>query len=304
MRAHHRPRRRAAAPVSRVAATTTGPMVHIGIVQIGHPGPTDESQYDAYWTDGLGSQLRSMYGALLGMIPIYIGYHKLVHADGRIPEIGFEYSPDDRRPRWPDPDHPQQVHLDIEVPDLPAAEQLVVASGARRVATFDDHVVLEDAAGHPFCLYPGAPVTTSARIVRVVFDCFSPRSLASFYEDLLDMCTRVVDTAARVEITGDGHGVTLAFQHSACDGPRWPDPRRPQQLHLDIVFEEPDGITRAERLGAIRLPRPERPDAHVHADPAGHPFCVDVGLEGRPWGPAQVAQYERWRAEQASTGEW
>lgn len=39
-----------------------------------------------------------MYGELLGMVPIYIGYHKLVHEDGRIPEIGFEYSPDDVRP--------------------------------------------------------------------------------------------------------------------------------------------------------------------------------------------------------------
>ena len=148
---------------------------HFGIIQISHPGPTDESQYDSYWTDGLGSQLRSMYGALLGMVPIYIGYHKLVHEDGRIPEIGFEYSPDDVRPRWPDPAYPQQVHLDIEVAHLETSEQLVLAHGAQRLATFEDHRVFQDPAGHPFCLYPDSPETKHGQIARIVFDCFSPR---------------------------------------------------------------------------------------------------------------------------------
>lgn len=270
---------------------------HIGIIQISHPGPTDESQYDSYWTDGLGSQLRSMYGALLNMVPIYIGYHKLVHEDGRIPEIGFEYSPDDVRPRWPDPAHPQQVHLDIEVAHVEASEQLVLAHGARKLATFEDHSVFQDPAGHPFCLYPGSSETTYGEISRIVFDCFSPRSLASFYEQLFDMRARVLDTLDRVEIAGGGHRVALAFQHSTCLPPQWPNPARPHQLHLDVVLEEPDGRERAERLGARRLPLPERPDKDVYADPAGHPFCLGIGLEGWPWGPAQVADYERWLAQ-------
>lgn len=270
---------------------------HIGIIQISHPGPTDESESDAYWTGGLGWQLRSMYGELLGMMPIYIGYHKLVHEDGRIPEIGFEYSPHDARPRWPDPAHPQQVHLDVQVADVDASQRLVLSHGARHLATFDDHRVFEDPAGHPFCVYSGSPGATHGDIARVVFDCHDPRSLASFYELLLDLPTRVVDTMDRVEIAGGGHRVALAFQRSPCLPPQWPDPARPHQLHLDVVLDEPDGRQRAERLGATPLPLPERPANHVYADPACHPFCLGIGLEGWPWGPAQVASYERWLAE-------
>lgn len=275
---------------------------HIGIIQISHPGPTDESPSDSYWTGGVGSQLRSMYGELLGMVPIHIGYHKLVHEDGRIPEIGFEYSPHDVRPRWPDPAHPQQVHLDIVVADVDASERLVRLYGARRLASFGDHRVFEDPVGHPFCVYPGSPEAAHGEIARVVFDCQDPSWLASFYEELLDMPTRVLDTVDRVEIAGEGHGVTLAFQRSPCLSPHWPDPARPQQLHLDVVVEEPDGRQRAERLGATHLPLPDRPDNHVYADPAGHPFCLGIGLEGWPWGPAQVVAYERWLAK-AEAGE-
>jgi hypothetical protein len=49
--------------------------------------------------------------------------------------------------------------------------------------------------------------------------------------------------------------------------------------------------------GVRRLPLPERPDKDVYADPAGHPFCLGIGCEGWPWGPAQVADYERWLAQ-------
>ena len=274
---------------------------HIGIVQISHPGPTDESVDDGYWVDGLGARMRAMYGELLGMIPIHIGYHKLVHEDGHIPELGFEYSPDDRRPRWPDPGHPQQVHLDIEVADLEAATALVLSHGARQLADDDRHRVFEDPVGHPFCLYPSSPPAAGAapgEIVRIVFDCFSPRALAAFYEELFDMRTRVLDTPTRVEILGGGHRVGLAFQHSTADPPRWPDPARPHQLHLDVVLEEPDGVARVEALGGMHLPLPERPDNHVYADPAGHPFCLGIGLDGWVFGPNQVADYERWLREQ------
>jgi hypothetical protein len=231
------------------------------------------------------------------MQPIHIGYHKLVHEDGHLPELGFECSPDDVRPRWPDPAHPQQVHLDIEVPDVDAAVHHVVGHGARRLASFDDHVVCEDAVGHPFCLYRGEGSGAPARIVRIVFDCLSPRALARFYAELLDLPARVVDTTTRVEIAGGGHAVALAFQHSTADPPRWPDPSRPPQLHLDVVVDRESDRERAERLGAMRLPLPERPDNHVYADPAGHPFCLGVTGDGWSSGPQQVDDYRRWLAE-------
>jgi len=56
-------------------------------------------------------------------------------------------------PRWPDPAHPQQAHLDILVDDLDPGEERALALGATRLdgggPTFR---VFADPAGHPFCL--------------------------------------------------------------------------------------------------------------------------------------------------------
>ena len=265
----------------------------IANVQISHPGPWTETP--DYWGEGDGAPLLGMYRDLLGMAPINIGYQKLVHADGRLPEIGFEYSPEDAPPRWPDPDHPQQVHLDIEVGDVDEAERVVLAHGGHRLHIDDTHRVYADLVGHPFCLYEGGGAP--GRIVRIVFDCFSPRALASFYAELLHMRTRLVDTPERVEIADGGHGVALAFQHSPAPPPRWPDPAYPAELHLDLAFEDASAPAQAEGLGAIRRPDPNRPDHLVYADPAAHPFCLGVG--GPMFsGPSQGAQYAAWYASQ------
>jgi len=275
------------------------PAGSIAIVQIAHPGPTDDA-FDDYWTEGTGARLSAMYAALLDMEPIYIGYHKLVHADGSTPEIGFEYAPDDPAPAWPDEDRPQQVHLDIEVGDIASASALVERLGATRLCDgdADDHVVFADPVGHPFCLYERDGLTTG-RMARIVFDCFSPRSLAAFYQQLLDLPDRTVDTESRVEIVGPDCPVALAFQHSRCLAPRWPDPRHPAQLHVDITSRDESFIADALRLGAIDCSLPERPDNTVLADPAGHPFCVGIGEATH--GPAQVAEYEAWLASRERT---
>jgi hypothetical protein len=58
------------------------------------------------------------------------------------------------RPEWPAQDVPQQMHLDVIVDDLDAAEAAVLALGATR----HEHQpgtafrVYLDPAGHPFCL--------------------------------------------------------------------------------------------------------------------------------------------------------
>ena len=63
-------------------------------------------------------------------------------------------------PRWPDPDHPQQLHLDIRVADVDAAEREVLALGGRLLQgeSGTGFRVFADPAGHPFCLvYGSAP---------------------------------------------------------------------------------------------------------------------------------------------------
>ena len=51
-------------------------------------------------------------------------------------------------------EHPQQIHLDLEVDDLDAGEAAVVALGARKheVQPGETFRVFLDPAGHPFCL--------------------------------------------------------------------------------------------------------------------------------------------------------
>ncbi|MER6115822.1 VOC family protein [Streptomyces sp. NPDC001743] len=75
--------------------------------------------------------------------------------------LAFHRVVDHRPPRWPDPERPQQFHLDFGVPDLDAAEREVVAAGA---TVLDDGAgtdrpwrVYADPAGHPFCLVKHGP---------------------------------------------------------------------------------------------------------------------------------------------------
>ncbi|MEP7763775.1 VOC family protein [Sanguibacter sp. 25GB23B1] len=71
--------------------------------------------------------------------------------------LSFQHAPDHRPPRWPDPEHPQQSHLDLRVDDIDAAEAQVLALGATRLDkdASDESAgfrVYADPAGHPFCL--------------------------------------------------------------------------------------------------------------------------------------------------------
>ncbi|AZM44700.1 glyoxalase [Streptomyces sp. WAC 06738] len=68
--------------------------------------------------------------------------------------LGFQRAHDHRPPRWPDPAHPQQFHLDIAVDDVAAAERDALANGAKVLRDEGDWGVYEDPAGHPFCLVP------------------------------------------------------------------------------------------------------------------------------------------------------
>lgn len=69
--------------------------------------------------------------------------------------LAFQRVADYQPPQWPDPAYPQQVHLDVDVPDLDEAHDQVTARGATLLR--DDPRgwrVYADPAGHPFCLLP------------------------------------------------------------------------------------------------------------------------------------------------------
>jgi catechol 2,3-dioxygenase-like lactoylglutathione lyase family enzyme len=95
--------------------------------------------------------LARFYSALLGRPITYQSDDWVVVADNdQTSGLAFQLAPDHQRPRWPDPSRPQQMHFDIMVDDLEAAEPEVLALGARKLAD----TVYEDPAGHPFCLIP------------------------------------------------------------------------------------------------------------------------------------------------------
>ena len=71
--------------------------------------------------------------------------------------LAFQHAPGHRPPVWPSDDHPQQGHLDFDVPDLDIGEEQVLALGARKaeVQAGTTFRVYLDPAGHPFCLVLG-----------------------------------------------------------------------------------------------------------------------------------------------------
>ena len=75
--------------------------------------------------------------------------------EGRGTRLAVQLAPDHVPPQWPDPAHPQQLHLDVHVDDPDEAERQVLALGARRLPDpvgAEDFRVFADPAGHPFCL--------------------------------------------------------------------------------------------------------------------------------------------------------
>jgi catechol 2,3-dioxygenase-like lactoylglutathione lyase family enzyme len=112
------------------------------------------------------------------------------------------------------------------------------------------------------------------RLHHVVIDCPDPAGLADFYAELLGLAVTYRDDDW-VVIARDDTSSGVAFQRAPDHRPpRWSDPERPQQFHLDVMV---DDVAAAEpavlALGAQRLPGGAQ-TSHVYADPAGHPFCL------------------------------
>ena len=72
---------------------------------------------------------------------------------GPLANVTFQAVPDYNAPRWPDPQYPQQAHLDVAVEDVDAAEAQVIELGGQPLgAAGENWRVYSDPAGHPFCL--------------------------------------------------------------------------------------------------------------------------------------------------------
>ena len=218
-------------------------------------------------------RLAEFYAGLAGWDrgPVEDDWVTLTTPDGwriGIQQVAGEYVP----PRWPDPAYPQQAHIDLRVPDLEAGATLAEKLGATPLRSNESWYTLSDPAGHPFdlCLKADDPRTT---MMGVMLDCPDAELLSAFYAELLGK--PVTYQADGVAMIGDDGEQPVLFQQVAeYSRPAWPDPARPQQLHLDVTVDDIDDAER-EALAAGASPLPGGGTTfRVYADPAGKPFCL------------------------------
>jgi catechol 2,3-dioxygenase-like lactoylglutathione lyase family enzyme len=120
-----------------------------------------------------------------------------------------------------------------------------------------------------------------ATLQCVVLDCADVVELSRFYQSLLGGVVNQPDPRwsldeawATLHIDG---GMVLAFQRVEDHRPpRWEDPARPQQFHLDLSVEDLDRAQEvALGIGATLLDDGNgKRGWRIFADPAGHPFCL------------------------------
>ncbi len=109
------------------------------------------------------------------------------------------------------------------------------------------------------------------RVHHIVIDTADPAGLAHFYSQLLDLPV-TYSSEHWVVVAENQTSSGLAFQLAPGNlAPTWPDPDVPQQMHLDIMVDDPVAAAAAvEQLGG----RKARSTDSVFFDPSGHPFCL------------------------------
>jgi len=114
-----------------------------------------------------------------------------------------------------------------------------------------------------------------ARLNSIVLYCPDPPALAAFYQELLGYQLHHADDGWVTIADPADRSRRLSFQRiENYQAPTWPTGRRPQQLHLDLMVNDPAAARDwVIGLGARPLTGPDGTDS-VYADPAGHPFCL------------------------------
>jgi len=122
--------------------TTTTPIAELAMVSLDCADPKAEADF---WSAVLG----------WGLAYEAESYAMLKGAGGSGAAIGFGKVEDYQPPAWPNPQGTKQFHFDLGVDDIADAERRCVELGA---TVPDDQPgadrwrVLQDPAGHPFCL--------------------------------------------------------------------------------------------------------------------------------------------------------
>jgi catechol 2,3-dioxygenase-like lactoylglutathione lyase family enzyme len=132
------------------------------------------------------------------------------------------------------------------------------------------------------------------RRMHTALDTTDARGLAEFYRVLLGLRYRpgdepptdgtADDASWLVLVDGDGNRQLAIQQVDVLPPSTWPSADVPMQLHIDYAVPSVQELQRhrerAEELGARVLYDRTASDEplYVLADPAGHPFCLLVGV--------------------------
>jgi catechol 2,3-dioxygenase-like lactoylglutathione lyase family enzyme len=118
-----------------------------------------------------------------------------------------------------------------------------------------------------------------ARLNSIVLDCPDPDLLAQFYRVLLGYQLDHSEQDWVTIVNPVDQYQRLSFQRIRnYQAPTWPEGRRPQQLHLDLLVDDIAAAhdhavaAGASPLAGVVLHDDE--NFQVYADPAGHPFCL------------------------------
>jgi catechol 2,3-dioxygenase-like lactoylglutathione lyase family enzyme len=135
--------------------------------------------------------LAAFYSELLGLPITYTSPEfVVVSPDDTTSGVAFQLAPHHQPPQWPDANHPQQMHFDVMVDDVDAAEPRVLALGARRLP--GGNHVYADPAGHPFDLIPRPKMGAADRVASHMW--------ASLRRDLPAAIGQVAPTCRRASI--------------------------------------------------------------------------------------------------------
>ncbi len=132
--------------------------------------------------------------------------------------------------------------------------------------------------------------TPKPKLDLIIIDCPDPRTLASFYAEILgwgieegsdpDWATLVPPGGGISRDNPDGH-TTVAFQRiEHYVEPTWPGGAHPQQMHLDLATPDMDAAEEAVLAAGARKHdhQPSKDGGfRVYLDPAGHAFCLIRG---------------------------
>ena len=115
----------------------------------------------------------------------------------------------------------------------------------------------------------------------IVFDALELEAESAFWASVLNgYVVKDADWHSVIDESGEWRiGIQLNPTHVK---PEWPKGNQQQQIHLDFHVEDPHRThVDLVELGATILQAAETFDSkegfQVHADPAGHPFCIGWG---------------------------